>query len=860
MSAAQRLVCLLAALLLSSITGAPLPPGDSREAEAELQPNDWFGAQRAFPGTTIDQGAYQAALSWARIERSAAALHAESATPMVWQEAGPFNIGGRVTALAVTPGGSTLYLGAAAGGVHKSTDGGVSWSPVFDQSASIGALALDPTSPYVVYVGTGESNAAIDNYDGSGLFRSQDAGASWSYLGLQEVRRIARVRVDPGNVNRVFVAGMGSQFSTGPDRGLYRSEDGGASWTKVLFVSDSTGVCDVAIDPSNPATVYCASWERVRRPTYRRVYGAECAIWRSLDHGTTWTKLTSGLPAPSDNVGRIALAIAPSQPSRIYAQIMAGASGGLNGLGLYRSDDAGTSWTLRNSTGTFISAFGGFGWYFGDMAVDPSNPDRIYCLGQNLLTSADGGTSFSTINGNSHVDYHAMWIDPASPSHLDIGCDGGFYSTTSGGGSWTKSLDLPITQFYAGAVDPSNPARILGGAQDNSTPIAGATPASWIQFNPNGDGFYCLIDPTNSSIGFAEWQNMSDGNGPQRTQNNGASWSSPSGINFGDRFNWCAPFAMDPGNHNVLLAGSYRVYRSTDNGKTYSSISGDLTRNLVSQLAYASTVSTIEIAPSNSSAYYVGTTDGRVWRSQDAGTNWTEITGTLPVRWVTRVTADPTNAAIVYVTLSGFSLDEYASHVFRSTNSGTTWTDIDGNLPNIPANDILVDPTDTNRLYLANDVGVYTSRDLGATWYPLGTGMPPVPVADLTLHNASRTLVAATHGRSQWTLDLHDLPVAVGPAPAPAHLALSAPYPNPSRGDVRLELELSSGGRARAEIFDSMGRRVGRLFDRALAAGRHPIAWNGRDESGRPSAAGVYYLRVTLDDRATISRRLTRLD
>ena len=832
-----------------------------REREAEREPSDWFGAQRAFPGTTVNQAAYQAALAWARVERSAALFRAQSATPMVWQQAGPLNIGGRVTALAVTPGGTTLYLGAAAGGVFKSVNGGLNWTPVFDQSLSTGALALDPTNPNVVYVGTGEANAAIDNYDGSGLFRSSDGGASWASLGLQEVRRIARVRVDPSNPSRIFVAGMGSQFSTGPDRGLYRSEDGGANWTKVLFVSDSTGVCDVVIDPVDPAVVYCASWERVRRATYRRAYGPECAIWKSLDHGSSWNKLTNGLPAPADSVGRIGLAIAPSQHTRIYAQILGGPAQGLNGLGLYRSDDAGASWTRRDVAG-FTGSFGGFGWYFGDIAVDPANPNRVYCLGVSLMTSSDGGANFGTISSAIHTDFHAIWIDPANPSRLYVGEDGGFYSTTTMGASWTKSLDLPITQFYAGAVDPSNPARILGGAQDNSTPIAGPTPSSWTQFYPSGDGFYCLIDPTNPSVGFAETQNGSGGSGPQRTANGGSSWVGPSkGTDSdGTRWNWCSPFAMDPSNHNVLLMGGYRVYKSTNNGSNYSVISGDLTHNVTpTDLSYASTLSTIEIAPSNSNVYYVGTTDGRVWRSQNAGANWTEITGTLPIRWVTRVTADPTNAAIVYVTLSGFSQDEYAAHVFRSVNSGATWSAIDGNLPDIPANDILVDPTDTNRLYLANDIGVYTSRDLGASWYPLGTGLPAVPVADLTLHNASRTLVAATHGRSQWTLDLHDLPVAVGPSLTPARVALSVPAPNPSRGEVRCELDLTSAGRVRAEVFDAMGRRVSRLIDGSLPAGRHPLAWSGRADDGGSAPAGTYYLRVALDDRAIASRALTRL-
>jgi hypothetical protein len=353
---------------------------------------------------------------------------------------------------------------------------------------------------------------------------------------------------------------------------------------------------------------------------------------------------------------------------------------------------------------------------------------------------------------------------------------------------------------------------------------------------------------------------MSGGLGPQRTTNSGSSWSTPYGFVSSDRYNWCAPFVMDPSDHNVLLAGSQRVYKSSDNGIHYAPISGDLTRNLEASLSFASTLSTLEIAPSNSSVYYAGTTDGKVWRSQDGGLTWADISAGLPVRWVTRVTADPFDAATIYVTLSGFTLDEPLAHLYRSIDYGGTWTPIDGNLPDVPANDILVDPTDTNRLYLANDVGVYTSRDLGGTWYPLGTGMPPVPVADLTLHNASRTLVAATHGRSQWTLDLHDLPVAVAPAPAPVRLALSTPAPNPSRTEVRLELELSQAGRARAEVFDEMGRRVTRLFDRALVAGRHPIGWAGRDADGRASRAGVYFLRVTLDDRTVVTRRITRLD
>jgi photosystem II stability/assembly factor-like uncharacterized protein len=847
-STLRRLLLVLIAAILTW-ADAPQRP----EVSPELAPSDWFGAQRAFPRQAMNQDAYMAAVQWARVERMAAS--AVTAGP-IWTEAGPFNIGGRITALAATPGGATVYAGAAAGGVFKSTNGGVNWTSIFDHVPSIGALALDPSNTSVLYVGTGEANAAIDNYDGEGLFRSSDAGQTWNFLGLRETRRIARIAVDPQNPDRVFVAAMGSQYSTGPDRGLYRTQDGGLSWTKVLFMNDSTGVCDVVVNPAHPETVFCATWERIRRPTYRRTYGPSCGIWRSVDHGTTWTRLLNGLPAPSDNVGRIGLALAPSSPSTIYAQIIGGQAQSHNGLGLYWSTDAGTTWARRDGSG-FTNLFGGFGWYFGDMAVDPINPNRVFCLGQNIGRSLDGGANFTQITSGSHFDHHAIWMDPSNPLRTYVGTDGGFYSSLVGGGSWNHSTDLPITQFYAGAVDPSNASRILGGTQDNGSIMTTGSPIGWFALGIGGDGFYCAVDPTDPNIVFAEWQNCCGGTGPRRSTNGGSSFGGAT-ISGSNRFNWNTPFVMDPNDHNILLVGSHRVHKSANNGLSYSTISNDLTRNQqVGSYPY-STITTLEIAKANSSYYYVGTDDGRVWRSTNAGGTWTEITAGLPLRWVTRVSADPTNAAVVYVTLSGYSQDEYAAHVYRSTNAGDTWTAIDGNLPDVPANDLIVDPLDPNRLYLANDVGVYTSRDLGLSWYPLGLGLPINPVVDLTLHAASRTLVAATHGRSQWKLDLTQLAVNVPPAASPVMLSLSAPRPNPSREQVRLALELSRPGHARVQVFDAFGRRVTTLMERDLPAGRHPLSWDGRDARGRRTSPGAYFVRAAVEG-AVVSRRVVRL-
>lgn len=866
-TAAVALIALLATLIGASDRPGMAPPEREPGDGGGRYPSEWFYTQRAFPGGTIDPAAYDAALAEAGAQRETQAratrMFGVSAVPLVWSQAGPYNIGGRVSALASTPGGTTIYLGAANGGLFKSTNSGVNWTPIFDNgfsTFSIGALTLDPTRDSTIYAGTGEANSSVDSYDGSGLYRSLDAGATWSYSGLAATRRIARVAVDPANPQRLFVAAMGSQFSTGPDRGLYRSEDGGATWAQVLFVSDSTGASDVVINPAHPETVFCATWERVRHHTYRRAFGPECGIWRSADHGTTWTRLSTGLPAPSDNVGRIGLAIAPSRPSTVYAQIGSGSALGYIGLGLYRSLDGGATWTRRDGTGTtstFNTAFGGFCWYFGDMAVSPTDPERIFCLGQSLIRSINGGTTFSNVTGLAHVDEHAMWIDPSNPNRIYLGSDGGFFWSANGSGTWQKSVDLPITQFYACTVDPANPARLVGGTQDNNSIQTVGSPTGWGAIL-GGDGFYAVVDHTNSNITFAEYQFCCGGTGPQRSTNGGGTFFTPTGFVGSDRYNWSTPIVMSPQNHNLLLTGSQRVYRSLDNGISYATISGDLTTNPPSLLGFG-TISTLDISPADGNLFYVGTDDGKVWRSDNQGGVWIDITAGLPLRSITRVTADPLAPDVVYVTLSGFGSDESAPHVFRSANRGATWSSISGDLPNAPANDVLVDPLDPNTLYLGTDVGVYATRNLGVGWFPLGTGMPVQTVFDLALHPASRTLVAGTHGRSAWKLDLNQLPVSVGDANKAPRLALSVPMPNPSRGRAQVTLDLPGAARVDIAVFDAAGRRVTTLLEGDIPAGRRSLIWDGTDARGRRVNAGVYWMRAsTNNSRAT--QRVVRLD
>lgn len=858
MPLARRLV--LAALVLAAVAalaGALLPRAEApslvRDA-AKAMPSDWFLAQRMLPDGSVPSERVEAAREQRLFEQALM-----TSAGVDWECVGPYNIGGRITSLAALPGGATVYVGSANGGVFKSTDFGIHFAPLTDATpiVSVGAIALDPLDSQTLYVGTGESNGSVDSYDGNGLWRSRDGGASWVPLGLEATARIGEVAVDPQDPQHLLVAAMGRQFSTGPDRGLYRSTNGGATWSKVLFVNDSTGVSAVVFNPAHPETVYAATWERVRRPTYRRAFGPGGGIWRSVNRGATWTRLTNGLPAADDNLGRIGLAVAPSRPSRVYAQIISGAIGGYTGRGLYRSDDGGQSW-VRRDTGPFVSSFGGFGWYFGEVAVDPSNADVVYTCGVSILKSSDGGVSFSDVTSGAHVDEHALWIDPSNSNRVLMGSDGGFYWTLGGVG-WNKSLDLPISQFYAGTVAPQNAAKILGGTQDNGTLKTEAGPSAWTNIL-GGDGFHVLVDAANVNVLFAEWQFASSGSGVRRSTNNGASFLATAGWSASDRYNWNTPFAANPRAPGTLLAGSHRVYRSYDNGRAWAPISPDLTHNLSAGVVL-STITTVAVSAADTSLYYAGTDDGRVWRSENQGVDWFGIDFGLPSRYVTRIVPDPVDPQGVYVTLSGFGLDELAAHVYRSTNRGLTWFPVHGNLPDVPANDLVVDPLDPQTLYLGTDVGVYFTHNRGAVWAPMGRSMPVQSVADLELHASSRQLVAFTHGRSAWRFDLSFLPVSVPVdrgAVAPA-LALSRPSPQPARGAVELALTLSRAGSAEVTVHDVSGRRVLELFRGPLPAGRRTLRWERANAFGARVRAGVYFVRATVDG-ASANQRVVLID
>ncbi len=718
-----------------------MEPASEAAKEKEKQPNDWFLIQRAYPLGYIPEGQPLKAIREAKAMRQQ--FQTERASSVVWTQAGPTNIPGRITDIAVDPTNSNIiYAGAAAGGVFKSTDFGNNWTAIFDDEGtpSIGAIAIHPTNPNTLYVGTGESNSATDTYEGTGVYKSTDGGATWTNLGLPNSYHIGRIVVDPLRPETVFVAVLGKLFgATNPERGLYRSTNGGASWQQKLFVSDSTACVDVALHPST-GTVFAAMWERIRDPRRRKVGGITSGLYRSTDFGNTWSLLGGGLPAPSSTLGRIGVTVSPNS-NTVYAYYCDHPG---NFQGVYKSTNLGTSW-VRTNDGALGGITGGFGWYFGQIRVDPANANIVFALGQSMYKTTDGGTSWSSTGFGIHVDHHAMII---KPSAIYSGCDGGVNISTNSGASWRVCDNMPNTQFYANTIDPNNPQRLYGGTQDNGTlrTLTGAL-NDWVDFH-GGDGFYCIVDYANSDIIYAEYQNGY----LEKSTDGGIFFNfAMNGIDYnGDRHNWNTPFAIDPVDHTILYYGSQLIYKTTDGGDNWTAVSGDLTDGDDPGNLSFGTITTIDVARSNHQTVYVGTDDANVWVSKNGGANWIRIDSGLPNRWVTRVAADPDVDSIAYVTFSGYKESDHLPHIFRTTNYGQSWTAIDGNLPDAPINDVIVDPQNSNTLFIGTDIGVYQTTDLGTTWAPLGTGMPITPVHDLTFHDSTRILVAGTHGRSMF--------------------------------------------------------------------------------------------------------------
>jgi uncharacterized repeat protein (TIGR01451 family) len=755
--------------------------------------SEWFFKQRVYPFDSIPPGARLAALGQLDKmfpeEASVAATEDAAAAAVFstrWTEIGPMptssfwdaiSVGGssgRATAVAVDPSNSsTVYLGTANGGIWKTTNGGLSWTALtdFQPSLSIGSVTLDPTNPNTVYAGTGEENFSGDSYGGAGILKSTDGGAHWSQITGPFVfntnggSHIGSLAVSPSD-NRLILAAVESFGGTIPWGGaVMRSTDGGSTWTATL-----SGIATaVMFDPTSTSTAY-ATLGSPYGDTYNGVY-------KSTDSGQTWKRIsgTGSHVIPTSGLGRIGLALAPSSPSTLYATIAQPiGSSQTDIVGVFKTTDGGANWIHTAAPPSCCT------WYEGGIAIDPKNPNVIVTGGFDASISLDGGNTWRKVSAGSngvnlHPDQHAFAFS-ADGAKLYVGNDGGAFSTSqflsTSPFAWNDlNSTLATLQFYPGmSIDPSNAGVALGGTQDNGTEYYSGNVA-WNE-TTCGDGGMSAIDPVSPSNVYTFCQG--DFAFLQKSTTGGSSrsgwFAAQTGIVASDRASWVPPLAIDPSNHLTLYYGTYRVYQTTSGAGSWTPISEDLTGG--------GFLSAIAVAPSNGNTAYAASNDGRFHITTNAGSGvgsiWTDRSSGLPNRAITAIAVDFTNPQKVYVALSGFD----SGHVFKSTNGGLSWTDISGNLPNIPADDLVVDPTLPNTLYLATDIGVFRTANLGAKWSTLVSGLPRTPVLSLRMHGPTRTLRAATHGRSVW--DIHmpiaDLALTMVEAPNPVRQGTNMKY------------------------------------------------------------------------------------
>lgn len=803
-----------------------------RETPEKL-PTDYMFMQRAYPTGVIKPEAQRLAAAWRKNQ-----FEVRSSQSAIWEFTGPLNIGGRLTDIEMISGTqNTVYVGAASGGVFKSIDSGNSWQPIFDDQPmlAIGDIVVASSNTDIVVVGTGEVNAGGGSlaYDGDGIYLSTDAGLTWENKGLQDTGSIGKILIHPSNPDIMVVGAMGPLFRNDSNRGIYKTTDGGDTWNQVLFIADNVGIIDMSIHPTNPEIMYAAAWQRERTPE-NRIYGGEGSdLYRSVDGGETWSILGGGLPTDGDLKGRISIDISQSNPSILYASY-ADAFGNIQGI--YKTEDGGDTWETKNSSQLTNV---GFHWWFGGLFINPQNPDEVYHVGFDMQKTTDGGDSWQDTFVGVHVDQHALAFDSVNPSTVFVGNDGGLYKSSNSGSTSVLDVTLPITQFYRMYVDPSNPAKIYGGAQDNSTMrTTTAGLSDWTIIN-GGDGFQPLVNNENTNLIYAlsQFGNLS------RSVNDAASFNQIlSGIPGGDRRNWDTPIAFDPQNNDILYYGTQRVYKSENQGSSWTAISPDLTSGTSTGNLTFGTLTTIDISPLDSSIIYVGTDDGNVWQTTDGGINWNNIGLGLPDRWVTRIQASPNTVDEVFVTFSGYRFGEDDGHVFKSTNNGLDWTDLSDNIPDIPVSDIEIDPFDN--LFLATDIGVLSSNDGGDTWFPFGDNVPSLIVTDLHYDEGSEFLYAATYGRSMYKIDISNDVLSVDePVVRQSKLTI---YPNPAQTEISIGLngDLVSGD---VRIYNQLGQVQ---MERELMANRPFL-----DICNLPS--GLYIVQVSIDGK-TFSRKLIK--
>jgi len=817
----------------------------SESKKGSVPAEEWFERQRAFPFDEVPMEEYLKSIEY--VKNSMEINQTDNSSP--WTLAGPTNVEGRITIAAIHPSNPQIvYVGTANGGLWKSTNFCQNWTSVFDNqnTSSIGAITIDPLNPDIIYCGTGEANSLRSYYPGTGIYKSTNGGSNWTAIGLDSSYCIGNISINPSNTQEIYVAAGGWTRRKNTQRGIYKSNNGGASWIRSLFIADSVSAIDVAIDPNNPSKVFAAMWERQRREDYIKYGGAKSGLFVTTNSGTNWIQVSGGFPLNDNNLGRISIDIARSNSQIIYA-LTASTSGATRGV--YKSINGGSNWTLVNAS---VAPSSNYAWFNRICKVDPSNPNKLFCGGLNMELSNNGGTSFSSVS-ISHVDQHAVAFAPSNPNYILLGNDGGVDYSTNGGSTWIESNSLPITQFYAGEIDYNNPNTILGGTQDNGTNRTNGSVSGWNHIY-GGDGFYCLVDYLNPQRVYASSQL----GGLGRSIDGGNSFTgATSGLDL-TYTNWMTPYVMDKNNPLTLYCGTYKIHKTTNGMQSWTVISPDLANAHTANLG---TITTVDVSKSNPNVIYCGTDDANVWVTTNSGTNWTKINSGLPYRWVTRVATHPDSANVCYVTLSGYKVDSTGSHIFRTTNYGLSWTSIRGNLPDAPINDVVIDPANTNTLFIGTDITVMYSTDLGAQWFVLSTGIPSnVPCHDITFHPLTRTLVVWTHGRSAFKTTVPLVNIQEPGAQIISSYKLYQNYPNPFNPKTVISYQLpASRGKAVSnfvslKMYNLLGNEVKTLVEENQQAGSYEINFDG---SNFPS--GIYFYSLYVDVNLVDTKKMTLL-
>jgi photosystem II stability/assembly factor-like uncharacterized protein len=811
---------------------------------------------------------------------------------LAWRPVGPVKIGARIEAIAI-PSGNTgiIYAGVGSGNLWKTVNNGLTWRAIFEHESAfaIGDVAVSASQQNTVWVGTGEAQPRYSGYayPGTGVFKSTNGGDSWTNMGLAESHHIGKVLIHPTNPDVVYVAAMGHQWTSNPERGVFRTRDGGAHWDHVLAINDTTGVVDLVMDPGDPNTLYAWGWQIEA--------GTEGGLFKSQDGGGTWRHITAGLP--TGVVGRAGIDVASGAANVLYLFLDNRGPSTVEGRPyaggeVYRSDDRGEHWRKAN-TDDLYGVFTSFGWKFTDVRVDPRDSDHVYILGNHAFESFDRGATWrrigdrilrvhDTVGRALHLDHHELVIDPANPDRLLLGNDGGLFMSYDAGASWLHLNNIPVTQMYFVATDESTPYRIFAGTQDDAA-IYGPSTASLDDAVPDpwrsvyldrwtgGDSYVTLPDPTDERFVYYEHQNGA----LMRMDITGASILSggPSSENLRPRvprgapplrFSWYTPFFISPHNPRTLYIGGNQVMKTTDRGATWTAVSPDLGDPAGTDRSVVTTGAMTMLAesPLQPGLLAGGTEGGRVWLTTNDGGDWRRIDSGLPRKWVSRVIPSAHERSRLYVSFTGFRENDSTPYLFASSDLGATWQSIAANLPKESVNVIKEDPADADILYVGTDLGVYVSRDRGRTWESLSSTLPSTPVMDLTVQAREKELVIGTHGRGAWILDLVPVrdrsaaatsePLAVYPVPDVVSDYFpwdTVPGDRRGRNVARFQVASATAGSATVVVTDAKAAVV-RQWEAPVTRGVNTLLWDLQAERSpgvlRDAPAGSYTVRVTV--------------